>query len=207
MATTAFVFHPNFAASTVNARLAAEAEKQDGVTVRRLYDLYPDFRIDVAAEQAALTASDRIVLQFPMYWYSCPPLLKKWEDDVLTYGWAYGPTGDALHGKEMVVAVSPGAPVAASRRTRLRVPRAEDHAPYACGHDRPRAHRARLERDVQVAVRQPPVAHGGGGAPQRRDLGVPGGVVFCLPRVVSATDRLPLPHDERADRHIPRGLG
>ena len=112
MATTAFVFHPNFAASTVNARLAAEAEKQDGVTVRRLYDLYPDFRIDVAAEQAALTASDRIVLQFPMYWYSCPPLLKKWEDDVLTYG----PTGDALHGKEMVVAVSPGAPGAAYRR-------------------------------------------------------------------------------------------
>ncbi len=116
MATTVFVFHPNFAASTVNARLAAEAEKQDGVTVRRLYDLYPDFRIDVAAEQAALTASDRIVLQFPMYWYSCPPLLKKWEDDVLTYGWAYGPTGDALHGKEMVVAVSPGAPGAAYRR-------------------------------------------------------------------------------------------
>jgi len=116
MATTAFVFHPNFAASTVNARLAAEAEKQDGVTVRRLYDLYPDFRIDVAAEQAALTASDRIVLQFPMYWYFCPPLLKKWEDDVLTYGWAYGPTGDALHGKEMVVAVSPGAPGAGYRR-------------------------------------------------------------------------------------------
>ncbi len=116
MATAVFVFHPNFAASTVNARLAAEAEKQDGVTVRRLYDLYPDFRIDVAAEQAALTASDRIVLQFPMYWYSCPPLLKKWEDDVLTYGWAYGPTGDALHGKEMVVAVSPGAPGAAYRR-------------------------------------------------------------------------------------------
>ena len=109
MTTTVFLFHPNFAASTVNARLAAEAEKQDGVVVRRLYDLYPDFRIDVAAEQAALTASDRIVLQFPMYWYSCPPLLKKWEDDVLTYGWAYGPTGDALHGKEMVVAVSPGA--------------------------------------------------------------------------------------------------
>ena len=57
MATTVFVFHPNFAASTVNARLAAEAEKQDGVTVRRLYDLYPDFRIDVAAELDARAAA------------------------------------------------------------------------------------------------------------------------------------------------------
>ena len=108
MTTTVFLFHPNFAASTVNARLAAEAEKQDGVVVRRLYDLYPDFRIDVAAEQAVLEACDRIVLQFPMYWYSSPALLKQWEDDVLTYGWAYGPAGTALHGKELALAVSSG---------------------------------------------------------------------------------------------------
>ncbi|MDF7639407.1 NAD(P)H-dependent oxidoreductase [Lactobacillus sp. ESL0791] len=27
-------------------------------------------------------------MQFPFYWYSCPPLLKKWEDDVLEHGWA-----------------------------------------------------------------------------------------------------------------------
>ena len=47
-----------------------------------------------------------------MYWYSCPPLLKKWEDDILTYGWAYGTNGDALHGKELLIAVSPGAPAA-----------------------------------------------------------------------------------------------
>ena len=33
-----------------------------------------------------MEASDRIVLQTPMYWYSGTPLLKKWEDDVLTYG-------------------------------------------------------------------------------------------------------------------------
>lgn len=43
-----------------------------------------------------------------MYWYSSPALLKQWEDDVLEYGWAYGSKGDALHGKELVIAVSPG---------------------------------------------------------------------------------------------------
>ena len=77
--------------------------------MRYLYDLYPDGRIDVVAEQAALTAVDRIVLQFPMYWYSSPALLKQWQDDVLTYGWAYGSTGRALAGKELLVAVSTGA--------------------------------------------------------------------------------------------------
>ena len=43
-----------------------------------------------------------------MYWLSCPPLLKKWLDDVLTFGWAYGSTGTALHGKELLLAVSVG---------------------------------------------------------------------------------------------------
>ncbi len=44
-----------------------------------------------------------------MYWYSSPALLKQWEDDVLQYGWAYGSAGTALHGKELVIAVTPGA--------------------------------------------------------------------------------------------------
>ena len=87
------------------------------IEVRDMYALYPDFRVDVAAEQAVLAAADRIVLQFPMYWYSTPPLLKQWEDDVLTHGWAYGSTGTALHGKELGIAVSPGAPASSYERT------------------------------------------------------------------------------------------
>ena len=55
-----------------------------------------------------LEAADRVVLQFPMYWYSTPALLKQWQDDVLLYGWAYGSTGTALHGKELLLAVSVG---------------------------------------------------------------------------------------------------
>lgn len=108
MQTLVTVVHPRFRSSRVNAALAAAAERTRDVTVRYLYDLYPEGRIDVAAEQAALTAVDRIVLQFPMYWYSSPALLKQWEDDVLTYGWAYGPAGTALHGKELALAVSSG---------------------------------------------------------------------------------------------------
>ena len=106
--TSIFLFHPNLDQSTVNLRLAQAAEGQEGVQIRDLYGLYPDFEIDVNAEQDILEASDRIVLQFPMYWYSTPALLKQWEDDVLLYGWAYGSTGNALAGKELLVAVSTG---------------------------------------------------------------------------------------------------
>ena len=109
MNTTVLVFHPDLSnRSTVNARLA-EAAREAGAEVRDMYALYPDFAVDAAAEQQVLEAADRIVWQFPMYWYSSPALLKQWEDAVLTYGWAYGSTGNALHGKELMLAVSPGA--------------------------------------------------------------------------------------------------
>ncbi|WP_160036425.1 NAD(P)H-dependent oxidoreductase [Paenibacillus sp. An7] len=109
MKTLVLVFHPNIAASRVNRRLAEKMEKQTGVTVHRVYEAYPNEIIDVAAEQRLLEQHDRIVLQFPFYWYSSPSLLKKWEDAVLTYGWAYGTKGDKLHGKELLIAVSTGA--------------------------------------------------------------------------------------------------
>lgn len=107
MKTTVFLFHPDLANSHVNKALA-EGLPAD-IKVRDMYALYPDFQIDVAKEQAAMEASDRIVWQTPMYWYSTAPLLKKFEDDVLEYGWANGSTGTALHGKELVIAISPGA--------------------------------------------------------------------------------------------------
>ena len=37
--------------------------------------LYPDYKINVEAEQKKLTNADIIVLQFPIFWYSCPALL------------------------------------------------------------------------------------------------------------------------------------
>lgn len=107
MKTTVFLFHLNFNESIVNKALV-DAAKGASIEVRNVYELYPDGVIDVAAEQKALEAADRIVLQFPMYWYSSPSLLKQWEDDVLQYGWAYGSTGTALHGKELLIATSTG---------------------------------------------------------------------------------------------------
>ncbi|MEL6128132.1 MAG: NAD(P)H-dependent oxidoreductase, partial [Pseudomonadota bacterium] len=44
--------HPSPGRSHANARLAALARKMDGVTLVDLYAAYPDYQIDVAAEQA-----------------------------------------------------------------------------------------------------------------------------------------------------------
>lgn len=109
MKTLVLVFHPDFASSRVNRALAERAGALgESVTVRHLDGLYPDFRIDVAAEQALLAQADRVVLQFPMRWFAAPPMLSKYEEQVLAYGWAYGPGGEALKGKELLVAVSAG---------------------------------------------------------------------------------------------------
>ena len=37
-----------------------------------------------------------------------PPLMKLWVDDVLTFGWAYGPGGTALNGKDLWLVASTG---------------------------------------------------------------------------------------------------
>lgn len=76
--------HPDLAASRANRALVEGVRDLPGLGVADLHALYPDGEIDFAAERARLLGADRLVLQFPMYWYSTPPLLKRWEDEVLT---------------------------------------------------------------------------------------------------------------------------
>lgn len=103
------VFHPNLEESRVNRIWKKQLEESGKVhTSRDLYSEYPDFKIDVEREQDLLLAHDRIIFQFPFYWYSSPPLLKKWLDDVLTYGFAYGSSGDKLKGKDLQIITSAG---------------------------------------------------------------------------------------------------
>lgn len=104
--------HQDLNQSVSNRLILEELEKHfgDKVSVRRLSDLYPDFKIDVAAEQAALLDADVVVLQYPTFWFNTPAILKKWLDDVWTYGFAYGTGGDKLHGKKLFVSTTTGSP-------------------------------------------------------------------------------------------------
>ncbi|HEY0685100.1 MAG TPA: NAD(P)H-dependent oxidoreductase [Steroidobacter sp.] len=45
---------------------------------------------DIAAEQRKLFWADVLILQFPMWWFSMPAILKGWVDRVYAYGLAYG---------------------------------------------------------------------------------------------------------------------
>jgi glutathione-regulated potassium-efflux system ancillary protein KefF len=122
--------HPYPDRSRANHQLLTAVRDLPGVEVRSLYDLYPDFAIDIEAEQEALVRADTVVWQGPVYWYSVPSLLKHWFDKVLAYGWAYGPGGVALRGKRcMWVATTGGEAEAYSARGVHEKPFAEFIAP------------------------------------------------------------------------------
>ena len=99
--------HPYPQHSHANKRMLEQARTLECVEVRSLYQLYPDFNIDIAAEQDALSRASLIVWQHPMQWYSTPPLLKLWMDKVLAHGWAYGHGGTALRAVNICCGRSP----------------------------------------------------------------------------------------------------
>lgn len=100
--------HPNFAASRGNKSLIEAIRDLPFLKIHNLYEQYPNWQINVQAEQELLRHHDLIVFQHPLQWYSVPPLLKKWMDDVLTYGFAYGTGGTALQGKDLMPVITTG---------------------------------------------------------------------------------------------------
>ncbi|MDI7860348.1 NAD(P)H-dependent oxidoreductase [Rhizobiaceae bacterium n13] len=100
--------HPAQRTSSINLSMALRARQLESVTLVDLYAEYPRFDIDIEREQHRLLSHDIIVLQFPLFWYSTPALLKQWQDLVLEYGFAYGPKGNRLAGKTMIASVTTG---------------------------------------------------------------------------------------------------
>ncbi|MCA8016921.1 NAD(P)H-dependent oxidoreductase [Burkholderia metallica] len=47
-------------------------------------------RDDIAREQAKLKWADAVILQFPLWWFSMPAIMKGWVERVYAYGFAYG---------------------------------------------------------------------------------------------------------------------
>jgi NAD(P)H dehydrogenase (quinone) len=74
---------------------------------------------DVESEQRKLLAADAVILQFPLWWFGMPAILKGWVDRVFAYGLAYGYRGEGnryrygaggLQGKRALLSVSVGGP-------------------------------------------------------------------------------------------------
>ena len=95
--------HPTFENSFANKTVIEELKKSNlDIEIRNLHELYPDFKIDVKAEQEALLKHQTIVFQYPFYWYNMPAILKQWFDVVFEHQFAFGSKGDKLKGKNFV---------------------------------------------------------------------------------------------------------
>ena len=106
------VAHPNIEASIANKTIIENFISLHPETeIDELYKLYPDFKINTKKEQEKLLKADFIILQFPMFWYNAPALMRKWFEDVLEHGFAYGSKGKALQGKKLIVSITTGSPV------------------------------------------------------------------------------------------------
>lgn len=114
MKTLVLLFHPDLQRSKTNAALAEAARAVPGVEVVDLQALYPKGRLDISSDGAVeaqrLLSADRIVLQFPVQWYSTPPLLKAWMDAVLTrmYYVFHDTEGSRLEGRPILIAATAG---------------------------------------------------------------------------------------------------
>ncbi|CAH1666348.1 NAD(P)H oxidoreductase YRKL / Flavodoxin 2 [Hyphomicrobiales bacterium] len=111
--TLILLFHRDLSASKANAALAAAAGELPGVDVVDMAALYPDgidMARDGAHEASRLLSADRVVLQFPIQWYSTPALLKAWQDVVLTrmFYMAYEQEGRLLEGTPLMIAATAG---------------------------------------------------------------------------------------------------
>lgn len=100
--------HPDIRSSTVNKAMLDAVCNLPGVDVLDLYERYPGFHINVAAEQSRLCQADVVVFQHPLFFYSCPALMKEYLDRVLTPGFAFGKDGDRLKGKTWLQVISTG---------------------------------------------------------------------------------------------------
>lgn len=107
MKTLVVVAHPNMKQSGTQQFLLHQFPTTNDVT---WHELDPEGNFDVSAEKALLMAHDRIIFQFPLYWYSVPVNLRQWQDMVLERGFAYG-NGATLQGKEFGIVVSLGEPL------------------------------------------------------------------------------------------------
>ncbi|WP_145110334.1 NAD(P)H-dependent oxidoreductase (plasmid) [Cereibacter azotoformans] len=79
----AVVDRADFPALGPGTRLRVPSASGQAVATATLTD-------DVAAEQEKMRRADLLILQFPLWWFAMPAILKGWVDRVYAHGFAYG---------------------------------------------------------------------------------------------------------------------
>ena len=79
--------HPDVAQSSSQQFLLAAVKGEEQIQVRHLESILAEQEskyFDKTLERACLQEADRIIFQFPFYWYQCPSVMKQWMDEILT---------------------------------------------------------------------------------------------------------------------------
>ena len=79
--------HPDVDQSTSQQFLLAAVKGEEQIQIRHLESILAkqeDNYFDKTIERAFLQEADKIIFQFPLYWYQCPSVMKQWMDEVLT---------------------------------------------------------------------------------------------------------------------------
>ena len=83
--------HTDLSASVANKTILDTVHKElPEAEIVRLDSLYPDYKINVEAEQQRLVKADIIVLEFPVFWYSAPSILERWMEETFKHGFSHG---------------------------------------------------------------------------------------------------------------------
>lgn len=108
MKNTLVIFaHPYFEYSKLNRELLKVYAGFEHVTIRDLYEEYPDLHVPAFRERKRIVDYERLVFHFPLIWFSFPPLLKLWIDEVFDMTWMmedYHP----LTNKDAMIVVTAG---------------------------------------------------------------------------------------------------
>jgi putative NADPH-quinone reductase len=104
MRTLIIVSHPHIEKSTTQSFFKESAAALNDVVWHPLVAS----EMDIAVERRILLAADRVVLEFPLYWYSAPASLWQWFDEVWVRGVVYDEQGGLLRGKSLGLVVNYG---------------------------------------------------------------------------------------------------
>ena len=97
----------NPAASYHDAINLAEENKQNLAKAQRWVLENNAFTSEVAEEQNKVASAEIIILQFPLWWWSFPAILKGWIDRVPSSGFTYGKNAQ-LRPKKVMYSITTG---------------------------------------------------------------------------------------------------
>lgn len=99
--------HPHFEYSKANLELIKIYEGVENLDFKDLYEDYPDFHIQAFKERKRIRDYERLIFQFPLIWFSLPPLLKLWIDEVFDMTWTME-KNHPLQNKDAIIIVTAG---------------------------------------------------------------------------------------------------